>query len=233
MLPAQLPLQVSLRADARLDAMYGGPNTWLIDWLQADWLQGSESSIFLHGVHGAGLTHLLQAICYLADERGVPAFYVSLAELQHESPEVLQELAFTAVLCLDDVDAVLGTPEWDRALFHLFNQMRDQGHRLVLASHCSLPELANSVLPDLHSRLSWGMRAQLKIPADEAWIEAIVWLAEQYGLSLSDDAAAYMAVRGPREWTGLGDAIKKLDTASLAAQRRVTQPFIKSVLGYA
>ncbi|WLD57062.1 DnaA regulatory inactivator Hda [Salinispirillum sp. LH 10-3-1] len=230
--PAQLPLQVSLRADARLDAMYAGPNAWLIDWLRDEWLQGTETSVFLHGAPGSGLTHVQQAICHRADMQGHTAFYLSLNEVQHEAPDVLQELCGFSVLCLDDLDTVLGEPNWDRALFNVFNTMRDQGQRLVLASHQSLPELQDHILPDLHSRLSWGMRAQLKVPNDEDWVAAIIWLAEQHGMTLSEETAQYVAVRGPREWAGLTATIHTLDTASLAAQRRLTQPFIKAVMGW-
>lgn len=230
--PAQLPLQVSLRADARLDAMYAGPNAWLIDWLRDEWLQGTESSVFLHGAPGSGLTHVQQAICHHAELHGHTAFYLSLREVRHEAPEVLHELTGFDVLCLDDLDTVLGDSDWDRVLFNVFNTTRDQGQRLVLASHQSLPELQGQILPDLHSRLSWGMRAQLKVPDDEDWVAGIVWLAEQHGLTLSDDAAQYLAVRGPREWAGLTATMHKLDTASLAAQRRLTQPFIKAVMGW-
>ncbi|MFY0664366.1 MAG: DnaA regulatory inactivator Hda [Natronospirillum sp.] len=230
--PAQLPLQVSLRADARLDALFAGPNAWLIDWLRNEWLQGTETSLFLHGAAGSGLTHVQQAICHWAESQGLSAFYLSLNEVKHEPADLLHELSGVAVLCLDDLDAVLGDEDWDRALFNVFNSMRDQGQRLVLASHRSLPELQGNVLPDLHSRLSWGMRAQLKVPDDDAWVAAIVWLAEQHGMSLSDDAAQYLAYRGPREWAGLTTTMQALDTASLAAQRRLTQPFIKSVMGW-
>ncbi|MFC3853406.1 DnaA ATPase domain-containing protein [Salinispirillum marinum] len=226
----QLALPVTLRADARLSSLFAGPNAWLIDWLQSTWCSGSENSLFLHGVHGSGLTQWLQAICQQSEEQGSSGFYLNLTEVRDESPAVLLELAGTPLVCLDDVDTVLGQQEWDQQLFHLFNAQKDQGLQLVLAAHCSLPELADRMLADLHSRLSWGMRAQLKLPEDDDWTAAITWLAAQYGLTLSHEAALYIAYRGPREWQGLNALLQRLDTESLVAQRKLTPPFIKSVM---
>lgn len=226
----QLALPVNLRADAQFSSLFAGPNQWLVDWLQSDWHSGNERSLFLHGAQGSGLTQWLQAICHQGEEQGISVFYLNVAEVKDESPTVLMELAGTPLVCLDDVDVVLGQTEWDQYLFHLFNAQRDQGLQLVFAAHESLPELAARMLPDLHSRLSWGMRAQLKLPEDDDWTAAIIWLAAQYGLTLTHEAALYIAYRGPREWQGLNRLLRRLDTESLAAQRKLSPPFIKSIM---
>ena len=231
-LPHQLPLQVSLPEDARLDALFSEPNTWVLNWLRTDWAAGREGSLFIQAAPGGGLTHLLQAICRQGEDAGQTVFYLSLRELQAFGPAVLEGMDAMDLLCLDDLDVVLGQPAWDEALFHLFNELRAQQHQLVLGSQVSLPELKASVLPDLHSRLGWGMTVSWKLPEDGDWQRAIHWLAQQRGLQITPDTARYLALRGPREWRGMAALIQQLDRRALAAQRRLTQPFIRQVMGW-
>ncbi|MCH8552836.1 MAG: DnaA regulatory inactivator Hda [Natronospirillum sp.] len=230
--PRQLPLQVTLPEDARLEALYPTPNEWLMDWLHHEWLTGQESSLFVQAPPGGGLTHLLQAICRQSEETGQAVFYLSLKELQGHDPAVLDGMSDMALLCLDDLEAVLGEAIWDEALFHLFNRSRDLGHRIALGSHLSLPELRAVTLPDLHSRLAWGMQANWRLPEDQHWQQAIHWLARQRGLQISPDTARYLALRGPRDWVGLSALIQTLDQQALAEKRRLTQPFIREVMGW-
>lgn len=231
----QLPLQVSLPDDARLAALYPGPNAWLLDWLQYQWLQSTDpndTSMVLEGSPGSGLTYLLQALCHHAEDADLSVFYLNLSDLAGHEPSVLEDMAHFPVLCLDDVDHVLGQPAWEAALFHLFNRQREQGHRLVIGLHQGLESWRDRILPDLFSRFTWGLRVQVKLPQDEDWVAGIQWLADQRGLSINLETARYLALRGPRDWHGLANVMTALDTAALAAKRRVTQPFIRSVMGW-
>lgn len=234
--PQQLPLQVSLPEDAQLDALYAGANEWFRDWLQANWSscdRANETSVVIEARPGYGCTHWLQAICRQGEDAGLPVFYLNLADVAEQSPEVLQGMSTMALLCLDDVDQVLGKPDWDEALFHLFNEQRERGHRLAIGVQQPLSSLRAVTLPDLHSRLTWGLRVALKLPEDEIqWENAILWLANQRGLSINEETAKYLALRGPRDWRGLADLLSELDTEALAAKRRITPPFIRGITGW-
>ena len=234
--PQQLPLQVGLPEDAQLDALFAGPNQWFRSWLQANW-SGSgpfnETSLVIEALPGAGVTHWLQAICRQGEDAGLSVFYLNLADVADYSPDLLEGMSTMSLLCLDDVDQVLGNPGWDEALFHLFNAQRDQGHRLAIGIQQPLSALQEAVLPDLHSRLTWGLRVALKLPAEEVdWEAAILWLANQRGLSINAETAKYLSLRGPRDWRGVSDLLSELDTRALAAKRRITPPFIRSVTGW-
>lgn len=239
--PHQLPLQVSLPADARLDALYTGPNAWFKAWLEEHWGQDSvgdtsdreETNLLLEAAPGAGLTHWLQAICRQGEDAGLPVFYLNLADLTDYEPDVLEGMADMPLLCLDDAHRVLGQPGWDEALFHLFNAQRDQGHRLAIGVQRPLSEMQATMLPDLYSRLTWGLRVSLKLPQEDSdWEQAIAWLARQRGLNINQDTVRYLAVRGPRDWRGMAELMATLDTQALAAKRRITQPFIREVTGW-
>jgi DnaA family protein len=54
--------------------------------------------------------------------------------------------------------------------------------------------------------------------------------ANRRGLYLSDDVALFLLNRLPRNSHQLMDALEKLDAVSMQEQRRLTTPFVKSVL---
>ena len=84
-------------------------------------------------------------------------------------------------------------------------------------------------MPDLRSRLQWGPVFQLKPLSDEKKIIALQLRANQRGLVLPDNVAQYLLTHFPRDLFTLFERLDELDKASLAMQRRLTIPFIKSV----
>ena len=93
-----------------------------------------------------------------------------------------------------------------------------------------LPDALGIRLPDLISRLNWGVTFQLKGLNDSQKVEALQMRAKLRGLELSPDAARYIVSRLNRDITSLIGALDKLDKASIAAQRKLTIPFIKATL---
>merc|ERR1712000_672341 len=123
--------------------------------------------------------------------------------------------------------SVAGNKEWEEGLFHLFNRVRDrQGHMLIAANQA--PNHVGIQLPDLSSRLSWGMVYQVEPLEDDDKILALLLRAKRRGLNMNDDVARFILSRGPRDMQGLFDLLDKLDQASLSAQRKLTIPFIKA-----
>jgi DnaA family protein len=55
--------------------------------------------------------------------------------------------------------------------------------------------------------------------------------AEQRGLELSDEVANFLLRRLPRDMHTLCSFLDELDIASLTAQRKLTVPFVRGVLG--
>lgn len=54
--------------------------------------------------------------------------------------------------------------------------------------------------------------------------------ASRRGLQLPDEAARYILSHAARDTVSLLGLMERLDRASLVAQRRLTVPFVKSVL---
>jgi DnaA family protein len=72
---------------------------------------------------------------------------------------------------------------------------------------------------------------QLK-PLDEAQQEeALRRRASARGLDLPEETLRYLLRRFPRDMSRLGRLLDQIDDASLSAQRRLTVPFVRGILG--
>ncbi|MDG1580215.1 DnaA regulatory inactivator Hda [Pseudomonas sp. GOM6] len=234
MKPVQLPLGVRLRDDATFVNYYPGANAAALGYVErlceadAGW---TESLIYLWGGEGVGRSHLLQAACLRFEQRGEAAVYLPLGEVAEYGPELLDGLDQSELVCLDDLDAVAGRADWEEALFHLFNRLRDSGRRLLLAATVSPRELPVQ-LPDLQSRLTLALVFQLHELGDEDKLRALQLRASRRGLHLTDDVGRFILTRGERSMSGLFELLERLDQASLQAQRKLTIPFLKETLGW-
>jgi DnaA family protein len=97
-----------------------------------------------------------------------------------------------------------------------------------MASRVS-PDASEVELADLRSRLAWGPVFQLHVLDDAGKLKALQLRAEKSGLELPDNVAEYLVHHFPRDVTGLFDRLEQLDRASMAMQRRLTIPLVKSV----
>jgi DnaA family protein len=180
------------------------------------------------GPTGAGKTHLLQAICAQASLTGRSG-YVPLNELGRLGVGVLDGLQQLECLCLDDVDALAGQDEWERALFALLREVQERGGRLVIAAQAP-PALLPWKLPDLGSRLAAAEVFQLRVLDEAEQQEALQLRARLRGFELPDETSRWLQRRFPRDMRTLYELLDTLDEAALVAQRRLTVPFIRSVL---
>lgn len=226
----QLPLEVNLRDDATLDNFLALPRVEpLVKALRAQREPDGEAIIYLYGPAGSGKTHLLQASCHLSE---AGTLYLPLKELaQYRAADVLQGIEQLDQVCIDDLHAVLGDAQWERALFNLYNSARQRGCRLVVAADAAPRRLAVD-LDDLRSRLSWGIVYQLTQGNDSDKASILQFRAGRRGLSLSPEVASFIITRAPRAMEQLLDVLDQLDSASLSEQRALSIPFVKQTLGW-
>ncbi|GGX65372.1 DnaA regulatory inactivator Hda [Saccharospirillum salsuginis] len=226
----QLPLSVTFREDAVFDDFLPGDNAQTVGALRHALARLDDHLLYLWGAPGSGLSHLLQAAVHELQTQGLEGVYLPLAECLDYGTEALEGLDELDVVALDDIDLITGRPEWEEAVFHLFNRLRDTGRVLMVTSHSS-PLHQSIELPDLKSRLSWGLTFQVQPLSDEQKMDWLIWKARRRGLTLEPDVAAFLINRVARSMNVLVEAFDKLDQHSLAEKRRLTIPFVKSVLG--
>lgn len=226
----QLALGLGLPDNALLETYYPGDNVQALTHIKKIARGEGEFFLYVWGNPGSGRSHLLQGACHLASERGRSAMYLPLAQIIHsQTPDILKQLEQLDLVCIDDIQVIAGNLIWEEALFHLYNRLRDGGR-----THCviagSFP--CNSLgikLPDLRSRLAWGVTYQLHSLRDEDKFNALHLRAKMRGLELPLDVGQFILRRAARNMGELYQLLEKLDEASMAAQRRLTIPFIKSL----
>lgn len=224
----QIPLGVRLPDRALFASFLPARNSEALEHARR-LAQAQEGGLtWLCGPRGSGKTHLLQAICAAAAER-MRAGYVPLAQIASLGVGVLEGLRQLECLCLDDVDCVAGEAAWERAIFALLRELEECGGRLILAAQAP-PALVSWALADLGSRCAAGTVLQLRLLDEEERHAALQLRAHLRGLELPDETWQWLQRRFPRDMRTLYELLDTLDEAALAAQRRLTVPFIREVL---
>ncbi|PCM46227.1 DnaA regulatory inactivator Hda [Marinobacter sp. ANT_B65] len=227
---SQLVLGVRLRDDARFDNFHGDRNREAALRLLSVFSEPAGLPVVVVcGDSDTGKSHLLQAACHRAEAEGRSAVCISIAELEPFGPESLAGLDTMDVVALDDLDRVAGKADWEEAVFHLYNRLHDQG-RMLVVSLSEVPGSLPFLLPDLVSRLHHGLIVQLGIYRDDDRLKILMARAEQRGLTMTDDVAGFIMRRAPRRLGDLLGILDTLDENSLQAQRRLTIPFVKTVM---
>jgi len=217
---SQLPLAVQLRDTASFETYLDGPNAEVVAALRQ-----AHGSALLFGPEGSGRTHLLQAVCRARSGR-----YWPLATLQEHGPDILEGGAGDApLLCLDDVDVVGNDREWALALLRVLDSCRSEG-REILLSTAAPPDRLQLALPDLRTRLSALPAFGLRLLGDGDVLELLHRRAAAKGLAMPDDVARWLLNTQARGAAPLLSALERLDRAALSAKRRLTLPFVQSVL---
>jgi DnaA family protein len=225
----QLPLTFEPRERYTFDAFVDGQNRLAVDLVRQMALAEGEAQMLLWAGKGNGKSHLLQAACNLAAQSKLTACYLPANQFIGQPVQLFDGLERLDLVCIDDVDAMMQSMHWEEALFDLINRMRDAAGRILFAAGAS-PESCPIRLADLRSRLSWGPVFHLHELDDEDKIRAMQKRAQLSGLEMTDHVANYLLTHYPRALFDLFERLDRLDKASMAMQRKLTIPFIKSVL---
>ena len=225
----QLALDIRLAEHAVFDTYYPGANALVLDGLQRLVAGEGAAVMWLWGGAGSGKTHLLQASVAAAHARALRTAYLPLGELGALPPAVLDGFGGYDLVALDDLGAVAGQADWERALLGLYEQLVPAGCRLLVAGEAPPAQLGLG-LPDLSSRLTAGGVFRLEQLSDADCLQALQRRAKWRGFSLPQDTGQYLLTRVDRNVAGLFHMLDRLDQAALAAQKRLTIPFVRSVL---
>lgn len=226
---SQLPLALRWPRRQRFEYFHPGANTAALDIVRHAAVVPEAPWPFIAGGAGSGKTHLLVAACQAASEQGRQVQYLPLASLGKAVPAALRGSVGSELLALDDVHAVVGDDAAEHALFDLYNRARAEAVTLLFACRDTPSQLALN-LPDLRSRLGACTLALLK-PLDESERRQVLRAqAEARGIRLDDAVLDWLFARHARDLGALHDFLERIDSASLAAHRRITIPFLREYL---
>lgn len=223
---SQLALPLRLQDHAVFETYWAARNEQAVAVVQDIADSPGESGCWLWGPVAVGKSHLLQAAC---ERTGGSAIYLPLGDLLATGPGILDGIADRALLALDEIQCVAGAEDWEMALFTLFNAVSESGGAMIVAS--TAPQRESGIqLPDLESRLATLPTFQLRSLDETDRAAALQLRARHRGLNLPDETARYLLNRQRRDMASLYALLDRLDAEALAAQRRLTVPFVKSVL---
>jgi chromosomal replication initiation ATPase DnaA len=193
---------------AAIDFREAPSNAAACAWLRrtADW---PDRRLAIWGESGRGKTHLLHI--WAARTGAVLWSGTGLAAL----PELP-----TAGIALDDADAVTD----ETALLHLLNTAGEAGLPILLASPAP-PSRWPVRLPDLASRLRAITAVEIGSPEDTLLRTLLARLLAERQLRLPEAVQEWLVQRLPRRASALGDAVGRLDAASLEQRRNITVRF--------
>lgn len=224
----QLPLALRWPRRQRFEHFHAGVNAATVASVQALATTPGAPWLYISGPLGSGRSHLLMAACQAASEAGRTVQYLPLAGLRDHAT-VIRGVAGSQFLALDDLGVIAGNREAEHALFDVYNQSRADGWAMLFAAD-AVPAQLGLGLPDLRSRLGACEQAVLKPLESAERREVLRREAASRGIELDDTVLDWLFNRYARDLGALLDLLDRLDKASLAAQRRVTVPFLRNLL---
>lgn len=227
-MPAQFPVQFEFQSNQSFSTFYPGNNEEIINQLKQLFIN-NEQQIFLWGGCGTGKTHLLQAICQEANNFARTSFYYSLKANDLPDPTILDGLENFDLVCFDNIEQIAGNTEWELTFFNFFNLHRDGNKKLVLSASCP-PRFLAIQLPDLKTRMSWGLTLKLQSLTDEQQLNALIYRANDLGFEIPVRVGQFLITHYARDLPSIWILLDKIEQATLAAKRKLTIPFLKQIM---
>lgn len=220
----QYPLAFATDEPPSFDNFVSGPNAPAMCAVRESASGRGDRYLYLAGPAGTGKTHLLAAAA-----RAAGGFYLDPGGEPGIGPAVTEGLETARLVCLDGVGAAAGRPDWEEALFRLFNALESAGAPLIAADRAP-PGRLGLQLPDLASRLASGPVLGLAPLGEPELGRLLAERARARGIDLPPPVAGYLVARERRDVSHLLALLDRLDRHSLAAQRPVTIPFVRSLI---
>ena len=226
----QLPLRLALSTGRRFENFEAAPgNAELVEAVRRVAIGKTPARVLVVGDAGTGKTHLLEAACAVASAGGDEVGFAPMRHWRSQRADAVRGLGRAGLVCIDDVDAVVGNRAWEEALFVLFEESAARHARLLLSA-VATPSHAGFALADLRSRLGAATLYRLRELDDESRVRALRRHASGRGIEIPDDVAGYVLTRHRRDMPSLVALLDRLDHHSMAHQRRLTLPFVRDLI---
>jgi DnaA-homolog protein len=174
--------------------------------------------LYLWGPASSGRSHLLRALAG-AESAGRARL------LGPASPETdFGHDPAVALWLIDDCDRLDAARQ--AAAFHLFNAVQaEAGARLASAG--AQPPARLALMPELATRLGWGLVLQLRRLSDADTAQALERTLLERGVAASADLVPWLMTHAPRDLGRLRALLDALDAYALARKRAITLPLLR------
>ncbi|MDR2901813.1 MAG: hypothetical protein LBU87_01720 [Lactobacillales bacterium] len=204
----QLPLNLSYRpAFGREDFIVSPSNTEAVSWID-NYKKWPMHALVICGEKGSGKTHL--ASIFAPDQIDAKALGEDFSDL----PERIV------------VENLEGLSD-EKALFHLFNRVKEKGGYLLLTAS-TMPDFK---LPDLKTRIGAIPKAFISKPDDELLFGVLSKAFYERQITVGPAVLEYIVTHTERTFGAIQKVIQKADMLSLSKGGKITVPLIKEVLG--
>jgi len=225
----QIPLDIGYKDKQSFAQFNPGNNKQVFESLKKIATGSDAGRIYLWGQTGMGKSHLLHAACIAAGENKRSAIYIPLTSYKDLQALLLEGMDNMDLVCIDDIGCIARDSEWEQALLHLYNRIRDAGGSMLITGSVS-PQALELKLEDLRSRMGWDLIFHLEPLSDSEKINVLQQRAHLRGFELSDEVAEYLVKRVKRDLPSLIKLLNKFDDATLVEKKKLTVPFVKSLL---
>ena len=185
-----------------------------------------------------GKTHLLHAIGNEAMKKNPDnkVVYLSaeniISQFEKTSPDRINgfwgEEKTPRFLLLDDIQTVTSHYKSQKELLSLCTQFLDSKRQLVVAASTP-PNQIKNLLPQLRSRLEWGLIAEIEAPDQKTKMNVISQMAKQRGIRFQEDATFFLA-SSTNDLKNLVHKIEKIKSHTSLYGNKMDISIVQSIL---
>ena len=195
---AQIPLPLSFDKRFSLENYISRDSQYISHHLTALFDETGEPLIGLWGGTDCGKTHLLNACAHYARHCNVQFHLFDAVQLLEANAQSFSGFPEGSVVGVDNLDLLAGNRDWEEQFYQLINRVQSGEIRFVFSLSRN-PRDIGFRLPDLKSRLMWGLLISLQSPDDEQLIKVLTKRANLLGLEMSDNALNYLLTHYSRK----------------------------------
>ncbi len=229
--PKQLifPFQINQKASFE-NFFCSSDNRYLVNRL-SDFVSSNDADeLIIGGEKGAGKSFLIQAICNELASKDKKFAFIPMKKAINMGIDIFQDLASLDVVCVDDMQLILASEEWEKALFNLINDCQQTSCSLILSIGATQPLDEVTRLPDLLSRIKRMEFLTLRAVQDEQLQQALKFVSEQLDINIDTAELDFLLKHQTRKFSLLVENLLLLDQQAASLKRRITIPLIKETL---
>ena len=228
---AQLILPMGLDDSFGIDNFVDTPNRALLTHLKRQLSQRahgefeSYSGVYIWGEAGSGKSHLLAAMSQWVKQNAGKTVWLEFGHIWVPRSGG----ALSRVYLLDDAESFITKSAAEQDFLTLIERIKQQNAMLLMTARRPVKKLGIA-LDDLSSRLQAMEFFELQALGEQEKREVLRQRAHQRGIVLSEEVLNWLFTHTARDLGLLLDLLERIDVQSLSQKRRVTIPFIKSIL---